>query len=199
LDGLEAALELERELGRRTLEIDRSLLIAPAREQVAQARPEVVKPPSSPLPSSPLPSSPSSPPPSSRTTPKTAAAAAESACERYDFVFLHHEALTPPGIETMGKIVNAMNQTADTAPVLFTGALPRAKVYVVLGSTALKKWFPGAYAAPGQWISDDAARNILVTYSPLDILRFPVVTPAVKKIKQDMWNCLKAVMQRVAL
>ena len=70
---------------------------------------------------------------------------------------------------------------------------------LVLGSTALKKWFPGAYAAPGQWISDDAARNILVTYSPLDILRFPVVTPAVKKIKQDMWNCLKAVMQRVAL
>lgn len=186
LDGLEAALELERELGRRTLEIDRSLLIAPAREQVAQARPEVVK-------------SPSSPPPSPRTTPKTAAAAAESAGERYDFVFLHHEALTPPGIEMMGKIVTAMNKTADTAPVLFTGALPRAKVYVALGSTALKKWFPGAYAAPGQWISDDAARNILVTYSPLDILRFPVVTPAVKKIKQDMWNCLKAVMQRVAL
>lgn len=185
LDGLEAALELERELGRRTLEIDRSLLIAPAREQVAQARPEVVKPPSS-------------PPPSPRTTPKTAAAA-ESAGERYDFVFLHHEALTPPGIEMMGKIVTAMNKTADTAPVLFTGALPRAKVYVALGSTALKKWFPGAYAAPGQWISDDAARNILVTYSPLDILRFPVVTPAVKKIKQDMWNCLKAVMQRVAL
>lgn len=184
LDGLEAALELERELGRRTLEIDRSLLIAPAREQVAQARPEVVK-------------SPSSPPPSPRTTPKTAAA--ESAGERYDFVFLHHEALTPPGIEMMGKIVTAMNKTADTAPVLFTGALPRAKVYVALGSTALKKWFPGAYAAPGQWISDDAARNILVTYSPLDILRFPVVTPAVKKIKQDMWNCLKAVMQRVAL
>ena len=99
----------------------------------------------------------------------------------------------------MGKIVTAMKKTADTAPIVFTGDLPSAKVYVVLGSTALKKWFPGAYAAPGQWISDDAARNILVTHSPADILRFPVVTPAVKKIKQDMWNCLKAVMQRVAL
>jgi hypothetical protein len=187
LDGLEDALALERELGTRAVEIDRALLAVP--QKSAPPAPAAAPRPGAEKSAPPIPARPESAP----------SAAAGSAGEKYDFVFLHHEALTAPGIEMMGKIVTAMKKTADTAPIVFTGNLPSAKVYVVLGSTALKKWFPGAYAAPGQWISDDAARNILVTHSPADILRFPVVTPAVKKIKQDMWNCLKAVMQRVAL
>ena len=38
---------------------------------------------------------------------------------------------------------------------------------------------------------------MLVTYSPEYILRFDTVTPAVQKLKQDMWRSLKAVVQRL--
>ena len=78
----------------------------------------------------------------------------------------------------MAKIVTAMHETPDTAPIVFTGERPAAKIYVVLGSKAMKKWY-------------------LVTYSPEYILRFGAVTPAVKKIKSDMWTSLKGVMQRI--
>jgi hypothetical protein len=38
---------------------------------------------------------------------------------------------------------------------------------------------------------------VLVTYSPEYILRFGEDSPAVKKIKQDMWMSLKTVLQRL--
>ena len=99
----------------------------------------------------------------------------------------------------MAKIVTAMGKTAETAPIVFTGDWPQAKVYVVLGTEALKKWFPGKTAAPGQWITGDRGRQALVTYSPEYILRFGPVTPTVKKIKVEMWNSLKSVRQRLGV
>lgn len=181
LDGLEAALELERELGTRVIEIDRSLLnTAP--------RPAVVPPPA-PVSASSRPT-PVAPPRPARVT------TAESATR--DFVFLHEKALSAGGVEMMAKIITAMGKTPESAPIVFTGGLPTARYYVVLGREALRKWFPGKSAAPGQWLSDGEGRTLLVTYSPEYILRFGAVTPAVKKIKTDMWTSLKTVMQRTA-
>ena len=37
----------------------------------------------------------------------------------------------------MAKIVTAMHETPDTAPIVFTGERPAAKIYVVLGSKAM--------------------------------------------------------------
>ena len=112
LDGLEAELELERELGVRVVELDRALLSSPPGSSTP------------PLPHSPTPS--------------------------LSFAFLHDKPLSPGGIEMMAKIVTAMHETPESAPIVFNGGKPPAKMYVVLGSEAMKKWYPGMRGAPGQ-------------------------------------------------
>ena len=114
-----------------------------------------------------------------------------------DFVFLHDRPLSAGGAEMMAKIAAAMGKTPETAPVVHEKPIPRAHIYVVLGGLALRKWFPGRNAAPGSWIKSDKGLDVLVTYSPEYILRFKVVTPALKKLKSDMWTSLKGVMQRI--
>lgn len=198
IDGLEAELELERELGVRVVELDRSLLATP---QV----PSPVRAPSasssnshshsssssnsssrsnSNSPTPPLPHSPTDPLPHSPTS-------------TLSFAFLHDRPLSPGGIEMMAKIVTAMHKTPESAPIVFNGERPPAKIYVVLGSEAMKKWYPGMRGAPGQWFRGRDGEDVLLTYSPEYILRFGTVTPAVKKIKSDMWTSLKGVMQRI--
>ena len=97
----------------------------------------------------------------------------------------------------VARIIGAMQRTAETAPVVVAPPLPRAKVYVVLGGLALKRWFPGTAGAPGQWVTGSRGECALVTYSPEFILRYTTVTPALKRMKQEMWTSLKGVMQRV--
>ncbi len=116
----------------------------------------------------------------------------------YDFVFLHEKPLSPKGAEMMAKIVAAMGKTTETAPIVHAAPLPRAKAYIVLGGLSLRKWFPGRNVSPGARFAGDRGADVLVTYSPEYILRFGTVTPAVKKIKQDMWLSLKDLMRRVA-
>ena len=197
LDGLEAELELERELGVRTLEIDRSLLAPLA------------------APTSPVSSLKSSP--GGRTGDdrretgertrddrrETAGQSNNRTIEQSNnrtnlpLAFLHDRPLSPQGVEMMAKIVSAMHLTAETAPVVVQPPLPEAKVYVVLGGLAMKKYFPGMRGEPGQWLKSTDGKEVLITYSPAYILRFATVTPAVQKMKQDMWRSLKAVMQRL--
>ena len=200
LDGLEAELELERELGVRVVELDRSLLATP---QV----PSPVRAPSasssnshshsssssnsssrsnsnSNSPTPPLPHSPTDPIPQSPTS-------------SLSFAFLHDRPLSPSGIEMMAKIVTAMHETPETAPIVFTGERPPAKMYVVLGSEAMKKWYPGMRGAPGQWLRGRNGEDVLLTYSPEYLLRFGAATPALMKLKREMWTSLKGVMQRL--
>ena len=177
LDGLEQWLEVERECGVRSLEVDRSLL-APAAKPTAEAAPVVGAGSSSPA------------------RPSRPASSSNATTDVFDFVFLHDKPLTPSGIEMMAKIVNAMGRSADTAPVIVTPPLPQARVYIVLGALALRKYFPGVKGEPGQCVKSADGKDVLVTYSPAFILRFPTVTDAVMKMKRDMWNSLKGVMQR---
>ena len=95
----------------------------------------------------------------------------------------------------MAKILNALGK--PDAPIVVAPPVPRAKVTVVLGGLALKKYFPGMKGEPGQWQKTPDGCDVLITYSPAYILRFGTVTPAVEKIKQDMWRSLKAVKQRL--
>ena len=115
----------------------------------------------------------------------------------YDFVFLHHDRLSQGGVEMMAKIVTAMKKTPDTAPIVFVGERPAARVYVVLGGIAMKKWFPELRCSPGQWAKGAKGEEVLVTYSPEYILRLGSETPAVKKLKLAMWTSLKGVMQKL--
>ena len=81
-------------------------------------------------------------------------------------------------------------------PVVVAPPLPKAKVYIVLGGLALKRWFPGLPGAPNQWTRTAEGQDVLVSNSPEYILRFKTVTPAVQKIKRDMWTAIKSVLQR---
>ena len=194
LDGLEKALELERELGVRSVEIDRGLLGGvPASLAVGGVgrnlgvdkidksdkidrvisvdkvdRPAAVN----------------------RTVEQS------NNQTILPLVFLHDRPLSPAGVEMMAKILNALGK--PDAPIVVAPPVPQAKVTVVLGGLALKKYFPGMKGEPGQWQKTPEGRDVLITYSPAYILRFGSVTPAVQKIKQDMWTSLKAVGQRLS-
>ena len=194
LDGLEAALELERELGVRVVECDRSLLTPASRlpSNVSRLSGEGLE---------------------TRDVRRETRAGLETRDVRPaannrtieqsngrtipDLAFLHDRPLSPAGIEMMAKIIGAMKRTAENSPIVVEPPMPRAKVLVVLGGRALKKYFPEQKAEPGQWFRTPGGRDVLVTYSPEYILRFGTVTPAVQKLKQDMWRSLKAVVQRL--
>ena len=201
LDGLEAALELERELGVRSVEIDRTLLAEPKsiEPRLPPAAPRL--PPAAPR----LPSKVSGPSGAAagpqtkdeRREPQTGLETRDPRLPAGELVFLHDRPLSPGGVEMMAKIIVAMHRTAENTPIVVASPVPRAKVTVVLGGRALKKYFPGQKSEPGQWFKTPEGRDVLVTYSPEYILRFGAVTPAVQKIKQDMWLSLKAVRQRL--
>ena len=194
LDGLEAALELERELGVRVVECERSLLTPASRlpSNVSRLSGEGLE---------------------TRDVRRETRVGLETRDERPaannrtieqsngrtipDLAFLHDRPLSPAGIEMMAKIIGAMKRTAENSPIVVEPPMPRAKVLVVLGARALKKYFPEQKAEPGQWFRTPGGRDVLVTYSPEYILRFGTVTPAVQKLKQDMWRSLKAVVQRL--
>ena len=194
LDGLEAALELERELGVRVVECDRSLLTPASRlpSNVSRLSGEGLE---------------------TRDVRRETRAGLETRDARPaannrtieqsngriipDLAFLQDRPLSPAGIEMMAKIIGAMKRTAENSPIVVEPPMPRAKVLVVLGARALKKYFPEQKAEPGQWFRTPGGRDVLVTYSPEYILRFDTVTPAVQKLKQDMWRSLKAVVQRL--
>ena len=190
LDGLEAALELERELGVRTVEVDRGLL-APAHQAVASRPPPQVSAPSGTtagLKTKDL----------GRET-RTGLETRDARPAMGDLVFLHDRPLSPKGVEMMAKIITALGRTAENSPIVVVPPVPkRAKVLVVLGGRALKLYFPGMKGEPGQWTKLPTGEDVLITYSPEYILRFGAVTPAVQKLKQDMWRSLKAVAQRLA-
>ena len=197
LNGLEAELQLERELGVRFVECDRSVLeplvveAPPPAEikapQVAAARVEATFAPGNPAASASVP------------VERVAAEAASGETRGgFDFVFLHEKPLSPKGAEMISKITAALKTTDELAPVVDSSPLPEARIYVVLGALALRKWFPEIKAAPGMWVKTRSGCDVLVTYSPEYILRFGTVTPAVEKIKKDMWVSLKAVAQRAA-
>ena len=182
LDGIEEYLELERELGVRAVEFDRTLLDR-GESPPSAAAVGLSAPPGMPVPArSPI------PPP---------AGAEPSVADGYDFVFLHDKPLSAKGGEMMAKIITAMHRTADTAPVLVVPPLPKAKYYVVLGGLAMRKYFPGMSGAPGQWLKANDGKRLLVTFSPEYILRFPEATPAVKGFKRQMWDSLKTLMKKI--
>ena len=189
LDGLEAALELERELGVRTVECDRAVLagevLSPSGTTGGLETKDLRR--------------------ETRTgleTRDARPAAVNQTIEQsnnrtiLDLVFLHDRPLSSAGVEMMAKILNALGK--PDAPIVVAPPLPQAKVTVVLGGLALKKYFPGIKGEPGQWQKTPDGRDVLITYSPAYILRFGAVTPAVEKIKKAMWTSLKAVKQRLS-
>ena len=196
LEGLEAALELERELGVRTVEIDRRLLTPTPASPVSGPRPASAQDARQETRGTRAETRDARPPDAAnrtfeqpeRPTPRVLSS---------DLVFLHDRPLSPGGVEMMAKIVTALKRTAENAPIVVAPPVPKAKIVVILGGRAMKKYFPDMKGEPGQWLKTPEGSDVLITYSPEYILRFGTVTPAVQKLKYAMWQSLKAVVQRL--
>lgn len=188
LDGLEKALELERELGVRSIEIDRALLTPPsaatdgARRQLTAIGGN--RPPSTAIGGS-------RPPSTAYEAPRA------SSSPIVGLVFLHHKPLSSEGAELMARIIAAMGLDAEV-PIVVAPPVPLARVTVVLGALALRKCFPGMAGGPGDWQRLPDGREVLITYSPEYILRFADQAPGgVNQIKRNLWQSLKVAMQRL--
>lgn len=180
IDSLIAELELERTLGVRSVEFDRDLLKEPA-----QSEPEM----------RPAPARQSAQAIRPAAVPQQAPAAGSPATGIFDFVFLNDSPLSEKASEMMAKIIVALGKNAETAPIVFDGAVPAARVYVILGSRALRKWIPSVKAAAGAWVDFNGV-DALVSYSPEIILRFSPDSPDLVKTKKTMWLGLKAAAAR---
>ena len=77
--------------------------------------------------------------------------------------------------------------------VVWDGALPPAKAYIVLGSMAMKKFFDEK-TSPGNYLKKYP--NAFVTYSPELFVDMGVNNPAVLERKREMWVGIKGVVKK---
>ena len=211
LGAFEEALELERELGTRTVECDRALLVPmrpapppaprapeagaqPNRVGVAGAQPNRagvagaqsnragVAAPAKPV------------------VPAPPAAPARPGA-RVDFAFIPLEMPAGAAADLLEKMVAAMGYAMSAVTVVAAGtavkAPPAARVYVVLGSDAFRVFAPGQRAALGLW-TEVAGVHTVVTYSPARILSyFGNDAEGLRKAKLQIWADLKSALARV--
>ena len=197
LGAFEQALELERELGTRTVECDRALLtpLRPAVPAAPKPAPQVETPPKTlqtPVPSRPTSPSPPPPRPSQPSQPSPLV----------DFAFIAAQIPQGAAAELLAKMVAAMGYTMTQVTVVAAATAveskPRAKVYVVLGgSDAFRVFAPGQRAALGLWTEVGGVPTI-VTYSPAKILSyFGNDVAGLTKAKRQIWSDLKSALARI--
>lgn len=190
LTAFEEALELERELGTRTVEIDRALLRCSPEAMAAPARgaSDSRENSSSSATSGSRASSGSSMPRLPETVNDSSAAGA-----RADFAFLLEGEPQGPVAELLPKMSEAIGYGPDGVKVND----PSARVLIVLGSDAMAKWLPGVKARPGQWVQRGET-PALVTASPTKTYRFFGHDPAkIRALKLRLWADLKAALARI--
>ena len=194
-------LELERELGTRTVEIDRALLVPPTVEKAPKAEPApkaAVPNPPAPVPQTEtrkvqVPQT-TQAPQSSPQAADSAPAAPKPSGSLCDIAFFTGRPLSPAGMEAMEKIFAAIRKIRSDV-VICLNEERKAKVYVLLGSDALKKRYPAAKAVRGGWVDGEPA---IMTFSPDFIFsHFQEGSPRMKDAKMDMWNDIKSAVARI--
>lgn len=202
LDGLADYLELERELGVRAVEVDRALLAPPEtadRTHGTQTTQGTEKPAPNAKTGATATRAASAPPTPKAEARSEAAPPSRATTGLLDFIFIADKPLSPRATEMMAKVIPAMGQTPETAPVVVAPPIPNARFFVFLGRAALAKYMPGMRGEENRWLKSPKGRDVLLVKSPEEIVRFTTVTPALKKMKQDMWLALKTVRQRAQL
>ena len=198
-------LELERELGTRTVEIDRALLLPPKPES-ASAEPAADKSASKPETPTPQPAAISpqpavpSPQPVVATpvasTPSAPSPAAPNSSGGCDIAFLTGRPLSPAGAEAMAKTFAAMKRIKPDIQVALNESR-KSRVIVLLGSDALKKLLPTARPVRGQWIQINGV-PAMMTFSPDYIFsHFQAGSPHERQAKSEMWEDIKSAITRL--
>lgn len=190
-------LELERELGTRTVEIDRALLVPPKAEEPIPVAPKVEV----------------------ETKPKTVQTAdvaersgsgqsdgdggeehsvgkGEACADVCDIAFFTGHPLSERGMEAMRKTFAAMRKIRPDIGIRLDERC-KPKVIILLGADALLKRQPTARPVRGAWIAIDGIPSIM-TYSPDFIFsHFQENSPYMNKAKLDMWNDVKSAVARL--
>ena len=197
-------LELERELGTRTVEIDRALLLPP---QLATGETPVVPGPR-PSPLAPQPETRALQPEIRALQPETrnqkpepdppppVAPAATNSSGGCDIAFLTGRPLSPAGAEAMAKTFAAMKRIKPDIQVVLNESR-KSRVIVLLGSDALKKLLPTARPVRGQWIQINGV-PAMMTFSPDYIFsHFQAGSPHERQAKSEMWEDIKSALARL--
>ena len=211
-------LELERELGTRTVEIDRALLVPPKPEQ-DQSTPEAANNSAKSVSSGPgidgdkrdisgdagargaipgvLGARGDAGDEASASAPSSVAETAASPSVVCDMLFLSGRPLSAAGQEAMRKTVAALKKIKPDVTVRLNENVP-AKVMVLLGSDALKgRSAVSARPVRGRWMAVEGV-PALPTFSPDYIFsHFQEGSPGMVAAKRDMWNDIKAALARL--
>ena len=196
-------LELERELGTRTVEMDRALLVPPTAEKAVRTEP-VSKTSAVPSPVS-MPQAERMEAPASRTAqaspvrPQVADGilpVPKPSDPQCDIVFFTGRPLSSAGMEAMEKTFAAIRKLKGDA-VICLNEERKAKVCVLLGSDALRKRLPDAKAVRGNWEMVDGVPAVM-TFSPDYIFsHFQDGSPRMREAKLVMWNDIKSAVARI--
>ena len=179
-------LELERELGTRTVEIDRALLLPP--------KPQAETPTPQPAPRPAQPETRNQKP--ETTIPPPAVPVAPDSSEGCDIAFLTGRPLSPAGAEAMAKTFAAMKRIKPDLQVVLNENR-KSRVIVLLGSDALKKLLPTARPVRGQWIQLNGVPAVM-TFSPDYIFsHFQAGSPHERQAKSEMWEDIKSAVARL--
>ena len=184
-------LELERELGTRTVEIDRALLLPP--------KPEAESPDQQPATIRAQPAAPSPQPvvtASVASTPSAPSPVAPNSSGGCDIAFLTGRPLSSAGAEAMAKTFAAMKRIKPDIQVVLNESR-KSRVIVLLGSDALKKLLPTARPVRGQWIQINGV-PAMMTFSPDYIFsHFQAGSPHERQAKSEMWEDIKSAIARL--
>ncbi len=215
LSAFEEALELERELGTRTVELDRALL-RPVPSNAANGRnalnvlkdpnarngsnglkaPDAVKVANAlngPNATDAVKAANALNGPNAPDAVKAPNAANGDSGSLADFAFLLESDPVGPVAELLPKMSEAIGYGPDGVRIND----PSARVLIVLGRDALNKWLPGVLARPGQWLKRGET-PALVTASPTKTYRFHGNDPAkITQLKRRLWEDLKAALARL--
>ena len=205
LGAFEQALELERELGVRTVDCDRALLV-PMRPAPQPAPQSVAQPVASPQPASAATVSAPAPQqrPSLTPVPQAAAKPAGGAAVPsgvVDVSFIAERRPQGEAAQLLGKMILAMGYKKGEVTVVDAATAatvkPAARVYVVLGREAFKVFAPGQRASLGLWLTVADVPTV-VTYSPERILSyFGSDVEGLTKAKRQIWSDLKSALARL--
>lgn len=132
---------------------------------------------------------------SAQPAPSSIAAPAGEAPE-CDIAFFTGRPLSEAGAEAMRKTFAAIGKIRPDAR-LAMNERRRARVIVMLGSDAMKKWLPTARPIRGAWQTIDGVPAI-TTFSPDFIFtHFQPDSPHMNAAKRDMWNDIKSAVARL--
>lgn len=191
-------LELERDLGTRTVEIDRALLMPVPSVPASPPQEPGHMPEPAPAPAARKPEPPPSVPKSTPAREPAAASPSETAspAAQCDVAFFTGRPLSPAGQEAMTKTFAAMRRIRPDTTIRLNEECS-ARVIVLLGSDALAKRLPATRPIRGAWV-DVAGTPAIMTFSPDYIFtHFQDGSPNMNKAKLEMWNDIKLAVARL--